>query len=68
MERGPSSGWGASEDGPQVSRAHLNSATLQWWEKGAVFLLLPTSPSGRYPLVVLTMAGDLFICAIDLFI
>src|SRR6516164_6710324 len=31
-------------------------------------LLLPTSPSGRYPLVALTLSGDLFVHAKHLFI
>ena len=31
-------------------------------------LLLPTSPSGRYPLVALTLSGDLFLFAKHLFV
>ena len=68
-EKGPSSGRGASEDGPKW-QSGSNSAllTLRVGETLERHILLSPTSWGRYRLVALTPSWDLFVHAKNLFV
>jgi hypothetical protein len=51
-----------------AEQIELSLFTLRWVKEVCLFFASPTSPLGRYRLVILTPSPDLFISAKDLLI